>query len=210
MEDIRRVCYSRFHMSPFRSSWAEHLQQTKEAPPSPLLLDALTYVAQKDWALDLGGGGLRDARYLLSEGFRSIAVVDSEPSVQQYASDLPASRVQLFIQTFDTFDFPKETYDLITSQYALPFNSPETFHRVIEGIKGSLKKGGVFCGHLFGDQDEWNVPGTKLTFHTKNIAESLFSDMELIRFDEKNRDATLTNGKPKHWHLFNIIARKPI
>ena len=191
-----------------KPKWAEHLQQTKEAAPSGSLIRALSFVVQKDQALDLGGGGLRDTRYLLSQGFQSVTVIDREPSVVQLASNLPTDKFQALVQDFDTFEFPTETYDIINAQYSLPFNPPETFHRVMEGIKRSLKTGGVFCGQLFGDQDEWNTPGTTFTFHTEHDAKLLFSDMELIDFQEKVRDAILADGKLKHWHVFNIIARK--
>jgi hypothetical protein len=47
-----------------------------------------------------------------------------------------------------------------------------------------------------------------MTFHTKEQAEGLFSDFSIIVFEEKERNGKTANGQPKHWHLFNVIARK--
>jgi hypothetical protein len=71
----------------------------------------------------------------------------------------------------------------------------------------SLGRGGRFCGQLFGDRDEWS-PDEEMTFHTRDEAESLLADFEVERFDEVEEDSKTALGEPKHWHVFNVIARK--
>ena len=56
--------------------------------------------------------------------------------------------------------------------------------------------------------DEWNKAGSDMTFHDKDKVEALLSDMEIVKLEEVTRDGILANDQPKHWHLFNIIARK--
>lgn len=37
---------------------------------------------------------------------------------------------------------------------------------------------------------------------------SLFNDFDIVCFNETENDALTGLGKLKHWHLFNIIAKK--
>ena len=36
----------------------------------------------------------------------------------------------------------------------------------------------------------------------------LFKDFELIHLDEIEKDAMTASGEEKHWHIYDIIARK--
>jgi hypothetical protein len=47
-----------------------------------------------------------------------------------------------------------------------------------------------------------------MTFHTREEAERLFAGFELERFDELDEDGETALGTPKHWHVFNVVARK--
>jgi hypothetical protein len=91
--------------------------------------------------------------------------------------------------------------------FALPFTGPADFESVFSEIKGSLKKGGVFCGQLFGMNDEWSK-NPKMTFHTEAQVKDLLDDLEILSFKEVEEDSTTANGTPKHWHIFHIIAKK--
>jgi hypothetical protein len=195
-------------MSSSESRWAGHLLATKAAPPSPLLVKALPFVAARGAALDLGAGGLKDTRFLLAEGFERVVAVDGEPTVRGLGADLPSERVEIVVAAFDAFAFPETSFDLVTSQYALPFNPPQTLPAVMDGIIASLRPRGIFCGQLFGLQDEWNVPGTDASFVSEAEARGLCAGLELLVFEERIRDGRLANGVPKHWHVFDIIAKK--
>jgi len=47
-----------------------------------------------------------------------------------------------------------------------------------------------------------------MIFLTKNQVMELFEDFEIIRFKEIEKDDFTGLGKMKHWHIFNIIAKK--
>ena len=36
----------------------------------------------------------------------------------------------------------------------------------------------------------------------------LFVQFEIIQFDEIEKDAKIALGEEKHWHVYNIIAKK--
>lgn len=188
--------------------WAKYIEQTKEYPPSPLLVRALENVKEKQSALDLGAGQLKDTRYLLAQDFLHIDVVDGEPKVKSLVEGLKDERVKATITTFDAFSYKDDAYDLVNAQYSLPFASPDVFEKVMNGVKRSLKRNGIFVGQFFGVRDEWNTPGKEMTFHTEEEARAAFSDMELISFEEVERDSRTASGEPKHWHLYNIVAKK--
>lgn len=186
--------------------WGRFYERTKNDPPSPLLVEALTHVKTRDSAIDIGAGGLKDTRYLLEEGFE-VTVVDMEPLMAKAAAEIKTDKLEAVVSSFADFDFGKDKYDIAAAMYALPFNPRDTFDSVFARIKESLITGGVFCGQLFGDRDAW-TPDPQMTFHDKAQAQALFSDMELLTFKETEKDGKTADGTPKHWHVFHFIARK--
>jgi len=188
--------------------WQKYYQTTQNRPPAKLLVKALAYLKTKDEALDLGAGALNDSRYLISQGFKKVTAIDKENIPAHLIDALPANNFKFIKSELDKFDFPKNRFNLINAQYALPFNPPATFNQMWLGLKNSLAPEGVFTGQLFGMQDEWNTDGAQKTFHSKEDALKLFSGMEILEFEEVEKDRKLADGTPKHWHLFNIIARR--
>ncbi len=47
-----------------------------------------------------------------------------------------------------------------------------------------------------------------MTFHTREQAENLIEDLEVIYFKEKKKDDKTAKDDMKHWHEFHIIAKK--
>ncbi len=188
--------------------WDTYLKHTKNLKPRPLLLETLHYVKNEGQVLDLGAGSLNDTRFLLEYGFH-VTAVDSNPSVREYATDLPIDCFNLVISTFEDFSFPEQKYDLVNAQMALPFNKPETFIHVFNSLKNSLANGGIFAGQFFGTRDEW-ASRTDRTFHTREEVIEMLKDLTIIKLSEEKKDGTLVDGSPKHWHIFHVIAQKPL
>ena len=189
-----------------KKDWSEYYKITKNKPPSKLLVRSLGYVKNKGKAVDIGGGALKDTKYLLKQGF-DVTVIDSSELMAKEAKKIKSKKLQYFVSSFDKFNFPENTFNIASAMYSLPFNSPNTFNNVFNNIKKSLIKDGIFCGQLFGVKDEWSK-NSNITFHTKKQAEKLFSDMEIIDFKEEERDGETANGTLKHWHIFHFIVKK--
>lgn len=136
-----------------KKDWEEYYEITKNKPPSKLLVKALRYVANKGKAIDIGGGALKDTRYLLEQGF-DVTVVDKADLMAKEAEAMKSDKLHYFVSAFADFDFPKNGYDIASAMYSLPFNPPESFDAVFSRIKDSLVKGGIFCGQCFGVRDE--------------------------------------------------------
>lgn len=189
-----------------RKDWKEYYEITKNSPPTKLLVKALEYVAKKNKAIDIGGGALKDTRYLLEQGF-DVTVIDKAELMAKEAELVKSNKLHYIISSFSDFEFPKNEYSIASAMYSLPFNSPESFGAVFAKIKESLISGGIFCGQCFGIRDEWST-NQKMTFHTKEQVENLLSDMKIILLDEEEKDGKTANGTPKHWHVFHFIAKK--
>lgn len=187
--------------------WEEFYRHTKERPPWPLLVRAASLVSQKNDALDLGSGAGRDTRYLLAQGF-SVTAVDSSPEAVAILQTLPQERLRIIQSSFADLEFG--SYDLINAHFALPFAGKAHFHLVFARLKQALRPGGIFAGQFFGINDAWNVPGSNLTFVTREQAEELLRGLEIIELKEEDVDSHVADGSPKHWHVFHILARKPV
>jgi SAM-dependent methyltransferase len=185
-----------------KKDWSEYYNFTREQPPSQLLIEALSHVENTGKAIDIGGGALRDTRYLLQKGF-DVTVIDKSPLLEREASNIKNERLHLFVTSFEDFQFPVDEYILASAMHSLPHCDPEHFGRVIINIKSSLKKGGIFCGQMFGDHDQWSKT-VEMTYLTADKAREYLKDMEIISFREEETE----EGRTKHWHIFNFIARK--
>jgi tellurite methyltransferase len=187
--------------------WGRFYSFTKDSPPWPLLVRAASLASRNGSALDLGAGAGRDTRYLLDHGFQ-VTAVDADPGSMAMLSALPQANLRVVQSSFEDY-FPFATYDLINSEFALPFTPWDRFAEVFSRMKAALVPGGIFAGQLFGIHDQWNTPGSTTTFLTRAEAEALLDDLETLEFTEEDADGHVADGSPKHWHVFHVLARKP-
>ena len=98
--------------------WEDFYKITKDRPPWPLLVQAVSLLSKEKDALDLGCGAGRDTRFLLEQGFR-VTAVDNDPHAIALLADFPQDHLRVVQSSFEAFDF--ETYDLVNAHFALPF-----------------------------------------------------------------------------------------
>lgn len=190
-----------------RNSWRKYVENTKEKPPRPLLVEALPYVVQRNNVLDVGSGALNDSRFLLREGFKHITAVDQAPVAQDIAESLPKDKFKYVISRVEDVDLSQECYDLINAQLSLPFINPGMFDKTFSKLISSLKKDGVFSGQFFGVNDGWNK-NPDMTFLTKHKTLELLAGLEVLHFKEIEIDKNTAAGEMKHWHIFDFIVKK--
>jgi tellurite methyltransferase len=162
------------------------------------------------FAVDLGCGTGRDTVELLRRGWRVLAIDAEAEAIQRLLQrgDLDsggAARLQTQVARFEDAGWPEA--DLINSSYALPFCPPNQFGAVWQRIVASLRPGGRFSGQLFGDRDGWAAE-SEMSFQAREDAEALLRGLEVEHFDEVEEDGETAVGDPKHWHLFQVVARK--
>lgn len=193
---------------PGAHGWADYYVATDGRPPREPLVRAVGLLGRPGDALDLGCGVGNDTRYLLEQGFR-VTAVDADPD--SFAARQASNGPQLWTMQsgFSELDLRPASYDLISAQFALPYIHPADFSPVFARILGALRPGGIVTGDLFGIRDGWNVPGSGMTFLQREDAEALFTDLDLLEFNEVEEERALATGEPKQWHLYQVIARRP-
>lgn len=157
-------------------------------------------------AVDLGCGTGRDTIALLKSGWTVWAIDGQQEAIDRLLEAAPATgRLHVQVAEFQEASWPR--CDLVTSSFALPFCPPEAFPQVWERVTSSIRVGGRFSGHLFGDRDGWAAE-PEMTFHGRDEALELFDAFELEQFEEQEEDGRTAVGRPKHWHVFHVVARK--
>jgi SAM-dependent methyltransferase len=186
--------------------WRKFMAATIGQPPWPELVRAAGLFEAPGEALDVGAGAGRDTAYLLGRGWR-VTALDSSPSAAETLKRLAHRNLRVVVSTAQ--DFVPSDYELVNAQFSLPFIPPDQFAKTVARIRDSVRSGGVMAATFFGKHDEWNVPGSNLTFSTQKQVERMFSDLELIELTEVDKDGNTADGAPKHWHVFHLTARRP-
>ena len=182
--------------------------------PRTTLLEALRRFDEEEprerFAVDLGCGRGGDTVELLGRGWRVLAMDGTVEAIDRLRAldlaDAERDRLETRVSRFETAEWPPA--DLVNASFALPFCPPGYFPAVWKRIEDSLETGGRFSGHLFGDRDEWSDQDD-MTFQTRAEAEMLLSRFEVELFDEFEEDGETAVGKPKHWHFYQVVARRP-
>ena len=193
------------------ADWAGYYASSAGREPRPLLLAACQEfgAGQDRLAIDLGCGEGTDALELLARGWLVLAV-DAEPAgIALLRARIPpaaAGRIRVMCASFAAADLP--CAHLIHAGFSLPFCPPQEFPALWARIRRALAPGGIFAGQLFGTRDTW-ADDPDLTFHARHQAETLLDGLDILRLEETERDGHAFSG-PKHWHTFDILARKPV
>ncbi len=195
--------------------WAKYYRTTGKRPPCETVLfaldkfDAELKPGDRRFAVDLGCGNGRDAVELLRRGW-SVLAVDAEAAAIEALKARPEMPEQPELETmvarFEAITLPAA--DLINSGFALPLVPPRAFPDLWDGIIDALRSGGRVSCQLFGERDSWFGDPT-VTFFTRGGVEALLNPLDIEHLREEEDDSTTPRGKPKHWHVFHIVARKP-
>lgn len=197
----------------FEPKWLQYYQAVQGRPPRTTLVQALDYCAQdvqplRRFAVDLGCGDGRDTVELLRQGWRVLAIEGEPEAIARLRrrSDIDRTYLETRVQRFEDLTLPPDV-SLLNASFCLPFCPPDYFPDLWEDIVAALAPGGRFCGQLFGDQDSWSVY-TDMNHHSREQVEQLLSPFILEVFEEENHPGKTALGEDKHWHIFNIVARK--
>src|SRR6266542_4973213 len=178
------------------TKWTRYYDAAGEQPRETLLFALERFDAGAGanegglFAVDLGCGTGRDTVELLRRGWRVLAIDAEAEAIQRLLGrgDLDsggAARLATQVAGFENAGWPEA--DLINSSYALPFCPPNQFSAVWQRIVSSLRPGGRFSGHLFGDRDGWATQ-PDMSFQTREDAEELLRGLEVEHFEEVEED----------------------
>ena len=193
--------------------WTRYYEATG-TEPRPTLLEALRRFDEEGrrerFAVDLGCGTGRDTVELLRREWKVLALDGTDEAIERLLArdDLSGDdrrRLETRVSRFENAEWPAA--DLVNSSFALPFCPPGDFPALWERIERSLRPGGRFSGHLFGDRDGWSDEDD-MTFHSRAEVDGLLARFEVELLDEVEEDGETAVGAEKHWHLFHVVARR--
>lgn len=196
------------------SRWHRWHDKVGTRPPRDTLLKALDNweaehgAGTTGFGVDLGCGEGRDTVEFLRRGWRVLGI-----DFDQHALDLLNARTDLpKTGTLETLcapmeDAPWDGADIVSSSFALPFVPPGNFPRLWDHIVASLNPGGRFATQFLGPKDGWASP--QITVVTRAELDALLAPFEVEWLEEEDHPGASAKGKPKHWHLFHVVARKP-
>ena len=166
-------------------------------------------------AIEIGPGAGNDTVFLLKNGWSVCAVDINEDSKTRIESKLDDSLKDKFTflrKSFEGLSLEKETADVVVAYNSLHFCDKEYFDEFFSQVIDSIKSNGYFVGNLIGKNHSWNKDNLnpKMPFFSKEEIIELFKKFDLSEdsIQEKEFDGTTTSGKPTHWHLFFIEAKK--
>ena len=160
-------------------------------------------------AIDLGCGAGRNTIYLIKNGWQVLAIdkEDTKKIILSKLNNEEIERLKFSIQNFENIEL--EPNNLLIANFSIPFCNKDCFYGFWNKITNSILKNGYFVGNFFGLNDSWVKIKNKMVFLTKKQVLDLFKDLfEIIEFSEVEEDGKTVLGKMKHWHIYNIIARK--
>jgi trans-aconitate methyltransferase len=190
--------------------WSAFYDAVSGRAPRPLLQRAVTLFDEPGTAIDLGCGDGVDTRFLAQRGW-TVFAVDATPGtderVRRGLDPVLADRVTTRDSTFEELDAVPPS-NLIHAGYSLPFSSPTEFAHVWSLIRVALQPEGLFVGQLFGVTDSWAANPHVHAIDRGEVLR-LLEGLTVVALEETEEDGRSTVG-PKHWHVFDIIARQPL
>ena len=190
--------------APDDAHWAAYNADQGDRPARPLCREVLELagVGSGRTAVDLGCGAGRETIALLDAGWRVHAIDGILPAF----ADVDRERLTVEAAHFAELTV-LPTADLVYAGYSLPYQPPDQFHRLWKLIRASLQPGGWIAANIFGERDAW-AGAAGMTFLRSAEVRGLFDGMEIVRWSETDEEGPAYSG-PKHWHVFDVVARLP-
>lgn len=186
----------------------KYYDNTKNAMPNYTVRKFIELNVKSGNAVELGCGAGRDTVYLIRKGWNVLSIdrEDVESRITKNLTKVELKRFRFSKQKFENIELEKN--NLVVANFSLPFCNKNDFKELWNKINDSILKDGYFVGNFFGDKDEWKSTKEEMTFLTKEQVIELFKDFEIIEFKEVEKDGFTGLEKMKHWHIFNVIAKK--
>ena len=156
----------------------------------------------------MGCGAGRDTIFLIKNNWNVLAIdrEDTGKIISDILNNEELKRFRFESQTFE--EIKLEDNNLVVANFSIPFCRKELFNELWNKIVQSISQDGYFVGNFFGLNDSWAKTKEQMVFLSKEQVLRLFESFDILSFNEIEKDGKTALGKEKHWHVFEIIARK--
>ena len=187
----------------------KYYENTSGALPNPTVKKFIDMNVSPSNAIDLGCGAGRDTIFLIKNGWNVLSI-DRENTKEIISNQLDNEEIKKFrFKTQNFEDIKLEKTNLLVANFSIPFCNKEHFNNFWKKITDSILKNGYFVGNFFGVNDAWAETKKQMVFLTKEQVLDLFKEsFEIIHFNEIEKDGKTGLGKMKHWHIYNVIAKR--
>ncbi|MBV8748295.1 MAG: class I SAM-dependent methyltransferase, partial [Candidatus Eremiobacteraeota bacterium] len=192
-ERVRKMSQAEYWDDMFKAPWGFNTK------PNQLLVDTVKGV-KPGTALDLATGQGRNSVFLATQGWKTTGIDVSKTGLALARENAAEHKTKLetIEADMDTYDLGKDKWDLVTMIYC------GTNKKVVEKIKPSLKKGGLFVTEYFHEDSDAGKAGAG-GWKTGEL-KALFADgYDILRDDVVDDIADWTMRKQK---LVRFVARK--
>lgn len=187
----------------------KYYENTENALPHLMVKKFINMSINPKYAIDLGCGAGRDTKYLIKKGWKVLAI-DKEDTSEIISRKLNNDELEKFnfkCQNFENIELEKN--DLLVANFSIPFCNKDYFNEFWNKISNCINLNGYFVGNFFGLNDSWANTRKQMVFLSKEQVLELFKNsFDIVEFNEVEKDGKTGLGKMKHWHIYNIIAKK--
>ena len=192
--------------------WAAYYRSTFGREPRPLFVKGMAAVESAGvapgQAIEIGFGDGRETLALLEADWRVLAIDPTPAAAEVLRSQVPAhvaDRLEIRTEPAEDADLPP--FDLLYAGYSIPFLDADAFGRFWKAARVNLRPGGILVVNFFGPRNSW-AGREGVRFLDLDAVRQLVDGLELVSLDEEDQDGNSFLG-PKHWHVFDVVARRP-
>jgi SAM-dependent methyltransferase len=194
------------------SDWAAYYRSTIGREARPLFAKGIAAVeaagVAPGQAIEVGFGDGRETLALLEAGWRVLAIDPAPAAAEVLQSQVPTHVAgRLEVRSVPAEDADLLPFDFLYAGYSLPFLGADAFDRFWNAARDRLRPGGILVVNFFGPRDSW-AGREGMRFIDVDAVRRLVDGLELLALDEEDQDGNSFLG-PKHWHVFDVIARRP-
>lgn len=193
--------------------WVAYYRHTQGRVARPIFDKGMAAVSaagiEPGEAVEIGFGDGTETLALLGAGWHVTAIDPTPEAATALRSNVPpgdAGRLEIRTATAEEANLPP--FDLLYAGYALSFIKPVAFRAFWRRVRAQLRPGGFLIVNVFGVRDTW-AGDPAMTFVSRAEVFRMIQGLEVIAVDEEDQDGNSFSG-PKHWHVFDIVARRPV
>lgn len=163
-------------------------------------------------ALAIADGEGRNSVFMAEKGMEVTAMDDSAVAIEK-AKKLAAERnveIDFRVGDITAWDWEPETYDVVAGIF-FQFLTPDERKDVFDGLRRSLRKGGVLLLHGYRpDQVDYGTGGPpyRENMYTETLLWEEFASLEVLRLEAYDKVIEEGQGHNGMSALIDLVARK--